>query len=111
MNKTAIIFIGLLSSLLVSINVTAADVTAKTNIEGVVIKKFYCAAEAYWGNIVNRTNQSLEAKTVYIKAFDSDGDPIGSCKKKISLGPKSGSKFIAHGCNCTDAIFYQIVVQ
>ena len=110
MNKIKIIFIGLLSSLLVSINVTAADVTAKTNIEGVVIKKFKCSAGSYYeGNIVNRTDQAIS--NVNIKSYDSDGDPIGSCSTRKSLGPKSGDSFFVSGCNCGDSIFYKIHVK
>jgi hypothetical protein len=110
MNKIKIIFIGLLSSLLVSINVTAADVTAKTNIEGVVIKKFICTAGSYYqGNIVNRTDQAIS--NVNIKSYDSDGDPIGSCSTRKSLGPKSGDSFLVSGCNCGDSIFYKIHVK
>ena len=109
MNKITIIFIGLLTSLLVSINVTAADVTAKTNIEGVVIKKFVCYGSFYEGNIVNRTDQAIS--NVNIKSYDSDGDPIGSCSTRKSLGPKSGDSFFASGCNCGDSIFYKIHVK
>ena len=110
MNKTAIIFIGLLSSLLVSINVNAADVTAKTNIDGVVIKKFVCLAGSYYqGNIVNRTDQAISR--VNIKSYDSDGDPIGSCSQGKNVGPKSGDKFSIGGCNCGDSIFYKINVK
>ena len=110
MNKIKIIFIGLLSSLLVSINVTAADVTAKTNIEGVVIKKFKCSAGSYYeGNIVNRTDQAIS--NVNIKSYDSDGDPIGSCTIAKKVNPASGDRFSVGGCNCKDSIFYKIHVN
>ena len=111
MNKITIIFIGLLTSLLVSINVNAADVTAKTNIEGVVIKKFKCMSNgySYRGNIVNRTDQTI--RNVLIKSYDSDGDPIGTCSTQMYLGPESGDKFSASGCNCGDSIFYKINVK
>ena len=86
--------------------------TAKTSIDGLVIKNFVCAGGSqYQGTIVNRTNQSFTRRTVLIKVFDKDRDPIGSCKTKIDLGPKSGKRFIVNDCNCENENSVNITIE
>jgi hypothetical protein len=113
MNQKVIFFVTLLSSLIMSVSVSATELTAKTNIDGVVIKKFKCSSGGsyYTGNIVNRTEKTLLGMTAYIKSYDSDGDPIGTCSGSAALEPKSGAAFIAGSCNCKDAIFHKIEVK
>ena len=86
--------------------------TAKSSIDGLVIKNFVCAAgHQYQGTIVNRTNQSFTKRTILIKVFDKDRDPVGSCKKEITLEPKSGKKFFVSDCNCKNANSVNITIE
>ena len=81
-----------------------------TNIDGLVLKELRCTGSNYGANIVNRTNNSIEGRVV-IKVFDKDGDPVGVCSKHVSLGPNSGNRFYAGGCNCRYAKRLSITVQ
>ena len=110
MNRITIIFIGLLSSVLVSINVTAADVTAKTNIEGLLINNFRCSQGShYTGSIVNNTEHHIY--NVFIKSFDYDGALLGSCRRYVGLSPESSDSFSAFNCSCQGWNSYEIDAQ
>jgi hypothetical protein len=85
--------------------------TVKTNIEGVVLKKLLCHGSAYFGNVVNRTNQSLIGKYFEIESFDADGDPIDNCGKALNVGPKSGDGIILLSCSCDGAKKIRITIK
>ena len=97
-----------------SSNLAMAE-TVKTNIDGLIIKNFVCSLAsnytAYEGTIVNRTNQSFTSRTVLIKVFDKDRDPIGTCRSRLNLEPKSGGKFIAYDCNCENVDFINVTIE
>ena len=92
-------FFGFFSLLLLSTPLFAE--TVKTDVEGLVIKNFECGftGDHFFGNIVNRSNKRID-KTVIIKVYDSDGDPIGSCSSSVKLEANSGNRFSASSCNC-----------
>ena len=85
--------------------------TQNTNIDGLVIKDFGCSIYGnITGNIVNRTSQNIN-KTIFIKVFDSDLDPIGSCEKPLNLEASSGKRIVVSSCNCFDGKSYKVIAR
>ena len=96
--------------LLMNTSVVLAD-EVKTNITGLVIKELSCNnLNNYSGNIVNRSSQRING-IVTVYSYDSDGDPIGQCKSRVDLGPKSGNSFYASVCNCYRSKSVKIEVE
>ena len=82
-----------------------------SNIKELVIKDLYCTKNEYYdGNIVNRSNQTIQGY-VRLYAYDSDGDPIGQCGSGVNLKPKTGNSFVAKYCNCNTAKSVKIEVE
>jgi len=80
----------------------AAKVT-KTNVEGLVVKYVKCMTKlsGYVGvdyNLVNRTAQAQKG-TIFVRAIDSDGDPISTGSDKFSIPAASGEKMFTY-FNC-----------
>lgn len=106
MNKKTVLLATLLLSLVGSISASAAPVIAKTDTEGLVIKKFQCRGSYYVGNIINRSDRHIF--NVLIKSFNTDGNLVGSCRTFVGLSPDTGDGFTALGCNCKDSVSYEI---
>ena len=82
-----------------------------SNIKGLVIKDLKCDVNQFYkGNIVNRSNQTISGLAT-VHSYDSDGDPIGQCKSRVDLGPKSGNSFYASVCNCYRSKSVKIEVE
>ena len=88
-----------------------AGVSVETSIDGLVIKELRCIVGDLRGNIINRTDQEISTRKAFVKVFDRDGDPIGSCSGKLALAPLSGDRFAAKGCNCDDAASYKVAIE
>ena len=109
-NRRNLLALGLCLMAFTLSNASQAGETVGTNLQGVVIKEFRCVGASYLGNVVNRSQQRVQG-TMFVKVYDKDGDPVGSCRSPILLGPESGNSFSAGSCNCMYAKSVKITIR
>lgn len=66
----------------------------ETNVQGIVIKDFYCSSTGDYvgGNLINRNSIAFRGK-IRTKIIDSDGDIAWQGTKYIEVGAQNGVSF------------------